>query len=513
MRGRSEAGIQWISPLPPLRTGIAAYCQDFLSAVDGIWPLGLILEDGSADPEFQSIRRQNPRAFDPVLPTILHLGNSEHHERAFEASLRASGVVVLHDVVLHHAILARSVRRNREREYWRELRERYGRRGVRAGRDLMAGRTVEELEDYPLSERFLEKARIVVVHSRYAQEQARSRVPNAEVRRAPMGVPVPDPIPVETARARLGISKDRFVIASVTHVNPNKRLHVVLRAIRRLVNRVPETRFVIAGEGSDGQELQREVRMLGLQRHVTCLGYVDDATARHVAAASDVCVNLRYPSTGETSASLLRLLAAGRATLVTDYGPASDVPNDVVFKIAPDALEVDIIEEVLAELASRPALRSEAGSAAREWMIKEHSMGAAVDGYRAAVEEAFGIRLPPLNDPVVREASHVQDWSSPSDLRASHSRASMIAADAIAELGISQASPVVRAAAEAIVDFKLQEARSPLERASREPSQRLLGRVRCPDCDGKIDVQDGGARCSTCGRCFNRNEGYLRFDN
>ena len=50
-------------------------------------------------------------------------------------------------------------------------------------------------------------------------------------------------------------------------------------------------------------------------------------------AATDVAVNLRYPSAGETSASLLRLLADRKCTMVSAYRQFLEIPADAVVRI------------------------------------------------------------------------------------------------------------------------------------------------------------------------------------
>lgn len=492
--------LQWVGPLPPRRTGIAAYCDDFLRAVDGLWGIDLFLEDGSNAPRLATVRDAGRRAPDPSKPTVIHLGNSEHHERGFQTALEIEGVVVLHDVVLHHAMLVRHLRQRSEAEYWRELRERYGEAGVAVGQQIIAGRPVENLQDYPLSERFIERARLVIVHSEHARREVERHVPGANVMRVPMGIPLPAELDRDTARRAIGIPSSQFLVASITHVNPHKRLPVVLRAIRRLVTRLPETRFVIAGSQSDSADMLREVRLLGLDQVVTCLGYVDDPTARLLAAAADACVNLRYPSTGETSASLLRLLGSGRPVLITDDGSGSEVPSHVALKIRPDEYEVDVIEAALFELANSESLRKEVGKAAREWVSREHSMGAAVDGYRRALRAACGIELPGMPDPIIPERLEVEPRGLAAEANRPRALASDVIGAALSELGLGPDLPIVRDAAEAIRELGLHRVR--VRQAGVDecrPSAKLIERIRCPNCGGSVTAENARVSCKTCG--------------
>ena len=47
-------------------------------------------------------------------------------------------------------------------------------------------------------------------------------------------------------------------------------------------------------------------------------------------AACDVLVNLRYPTMGETSGSVIRALGLAKPLLVSDVGWFSELPDDAV---------------------------------------------------------------------------------------------------------------------------------------------------------------------------------------
>jgi hypothetical protein len=100
-----------------------------------------------------------------------------------------------------------------------------------------------------------------------------------------------------------------------------------------------------------------------------------------------VLVNLRSPTMGETSGSVIRGLALGKAMLVSDAGWFSELPDDVVLKIPVDEYEVPTVAGAL-ELAAAHAV--ELGSAARRFVAREHDLGRVADAYTAALEEAAG---------------------------------------------------------------------------------------------------------------------------
>ena len=90
-------------------------------------------------------------------------------------------------------------------------------------------------------------------------------------------------------------------------------------------------------------------------------------------AACDVLVNLRSPTMGETSGSVIRGLSLGKPMLVSDVGWFSELPDGAALKIPVDEFEVATIAGAL-ELAADHA--AELGAAARAYVRREHDLGA-----------------------------------------------------------------------------------------------------------------------------------------
>jgi hypothetical protein len=110
----------------------------------------------------------------------------------------------------------------------------------------------------------------------------------------------------------------------------------------------------------------------------------------HVEAA-DVVAHLRYPTARETSAALLRVLAQGRATVVSDLEHQADLPGDAVVR-AEVTDETGELTRAILRLAGDPAARARLGSRAAEHVRSAHSATRVRDAWREALERAR--RLP-----------------------------------------------------------------------------------------------------------------------
>jgi glycosyltransferase involved in cell wall biosynthesis len=104
-------------------------------------------------------------------------------------------------------------------------------------------------------------------------------------------------------------------------------------------------------------------------------------------AACDVLVNLRYPTMGETSGSVIRALSLGKPLLVSDVGWFSELPDDAVLKVPVDEFEVRVIEAALGVAADNGA---SLGAAARAYVERGHALAAVADAYVAALEVSAG---------------------------------------------------------------------------------------------------------------------------
>ena len=91
-------------------------------------------------------------------------------------------------------------------------------------------------------------------------------------------------------------------------------------------------------------------------------------------AGSDVLVNLRHPTMGETSGSVIRGLSLGKPLVVSDVGWFSELPSDVALAIPPDDDEVATLTAALELLASRPEVREAMGENAAELARREHGV-------------------------------------------------------------------------------------------------------------------------------------------
>jgi SAM-dependent methyltransferase len=192
-----------------------------------------------------------------------------------------------------------------------------------------------------------------------------------------------------------------------------------MRALARLHATHPQARMVLVGEEHPHYPLRPLISELGIERAVGIAGYVSLDDFNTTIAACDVCINLRWPTVGETSGSLLRALALGKPTLVSEVGTFLELPEDVVIKIPVNHRETDWLYEYMRVLLDDPALARALGERARAYAAEVCSWHKVAAEYAGFLEEIASGRpqepAEPMEEPLPENetASSAQSASLP----------------------------------------------------------------------------------------------------
>jgi glycogen synthase len=102
-----------------------------------------------------------------------------------------------------------------------------------------------------------------------------------------------------------------------------KGFQLALEAMPEVIERVPGTRFLVAGSGTHEAKLRHQASELGLMEHGTFLGWIGDDVLHSLYPIADVCV---VPSIYEPFGLVaLEAMASGCPCLVADTGGLREV--------------------------------------------------------------------------------------------------------------------------------------------------------------------------------------------
>jgi len=351
------------SPLPPARTGVADYAAALLAELRRL---------GRVEVE--------PERCDVAL---YHLGNNPLHAAIYRRALEHPGVIAIHDAVLHHFLLGQLD----ESAYIEEFVYNSGESARALARELWRGRAASGTDPryfaYPMLKRAAGRALAVVVHNPAAARAVKAAAPEARVVEIPHLLETP-PLhsPAETAayRARLGVPADAFLFGVLGFLRESKRLFSVLGAFAEVRRAVPSAALLVAGQFVS-KDLERAVAPLLTGAGVTRRPYLTESEFWLAASAVDACINLRYPSAGETSGTAIRMMGLGKPVLLTEGEECSGFPDDACVRIPPGPAERESLRRHMILLSSVVGVASAIGQRAGAHAAAHHRADLAAQRY------------------------------------------------------------------------------------------------------------------------------------
>jgi glycosyltransferase involved in cell wall biosynthesis len=163
----------------------------------------------------------------------------------------------------------------------------------------------------------------------------------------------------------------------------NRRLESILRALAAFRER-HRFQLDIYGTIWDEQYILGLVKKLGLQRLVRVHGYVSEAELDRAIASAHLSFNLRFPTMGEASGSVLRSWNSATPVLVTDEAWYHALPQSVAYKISATN-ELEDIQTALKRLIETPVQFERYGIAGYEYARLNHDP----DQYVTRLKRAF----------------------------------------------------------------------------------------------------------------------------
>ncbi len=378
--------LAYFSPLNPQPSGISDYSEELLPYLAAEAEITLFVDGfAPANAEISAQFTYHDYRHDPsVLKTlssydaiIYHMGNDHrYHAGMLEVMRTHPGVVVFHDFALQDFFLGLSQASGRIEIYLEEILACDGKRATRAAAEaLERGSTPPQLAQplhFPLNCQIAGSAEGIIVHSEWGRARFASLVPSVPVTHINMPIKF---LPEAGARSQ---TTNTVQIANFGLITPGKGIEQALRALSAL-KADHNFHYTLVGEPNSFFDVRALIREYDMQDRVTITGHVRLDEFEQRMAATDIALNLRERTVGETSASLCRIMAAGVPAIVFNVGAFAELPGDAVVKIDQDENAAALLEAYLRRLIEDADLRRRIGATAREYIAENHDieMGAA----------------------------------------------------------------------------------------------------------------------------------------
>ncbi len=383
--------LAYFSPLNPQACGISDYSEDLLPYLaahadidlflDGFQPTNRELPVGK-----RFDYRQDPQSLERLKDydaAIYHVGNDyRFHFGTCTVLRKHPGIVVFHEYVLEDTFLGRAREVNDFDLYLDEMEACHGAaERARAEEFIRRGARPPQEEfpvEFPLNKRVAQSAEGIVAHSEWTRTRLAQIAPGVPTARISMPVKTLSP-----ALRRAWTHRDSLPrplsISSFGLITPDKAIEQTLQALASLKGEF-DFHYTLVGEENPFWDVRDLIIRYGMTEHVTITGHVSlEEFERHIAG-TDVAINLRAFTVGETSASLCRIMGIGVPAVVSDLGWFAEIPDNCVAKVAPEN-DFAGLQSELRRLLTDQRLKQQMGDRARDFVLTEHNIWRTAERY------------------------------------------------------------------------------------------------------------------------------------
>ena len=340
-------------PLPPLESGIADYSAELIHCLGAYYDIDIFVDDNYKVSEVfeENVRIYTHHMFcehsNDYKEIVYQMGNSMFHVYMIDYIKRYPGIVVLHDynlhgVLVHNSLSAQARNYDLYREYLVEdYEEKLVDEYINSVKD---GRSGYKLHEWEINGIVTNYAKKIIVHSFGAKKALLEKDINRSVRQIWQGYRTNSETVIDCGalKKKYGFEADDVIIGVFGHIHETKRAVPILHAFSELEKEYSNVKLVFAGKLAD--EIKNAFyNTINHNRinNVFITGYISLDEFNEYIELTDICLNLRYPYNGETSASLIRNMLAGNVVIVNDIGSFGEMPDDVCIKIP----NVEIVSE------------------------------------------------------------------------------------------------------------------------------------------------------------------------
>lgn len=331
--------IAYFSPLSPIQSGISIYSElNFLPYLKKFCDVDVFIDEGYT-PNNEFIRNNfNVKTYkkfiaDSYDAVLYNVGNNLYHDYIYETLLKYPGVVILHDPFISGLIWNKTIAKGKPEKYIEHMVYCLGEKGRKVAEKAIANNNFPDFE-YPLIKKLADSSQVVIVHSEYAKEIVIKEAPNIFIKKINHPTPLV-PEKFKSKKQDFKISPDTFVISTFGFVAKHKRLGLGLKAFSKFIKKIPNAKFLIVGEFLE-DNYKREIEQLIKQLKISDKVLIYSGFVKNLVPyiqISDIIIQTRYPTAGETSGMTLEIMRNGKPVIVSNIGWFKELPNDVSIKI------------------------------------------------------------------------------------------------------------------------------------------------------------------------------------
>jgi len=363
--GQTKPRLAIFTPWPDQKTGIANYEYMMIPYLAEYFRITVFTTAPAAERKpLENIEiadldafRESRKQFDFRL---FQIGNNNlYHKEIMDLMMHEGGIAEIHDYVLTPFFYEGYFRAGETKKYRKILQMSYGRKtGNKLFRDTVQNQQHPDILKYPMSEAVVAISDKTIVHNAWSANQLHSE--KAGILPHP-SFPIPDESSNPENSVMINTVKEwkkqgYSILGCLGWINPNKQPRVVIEALGKLKEEGLHVKLVFWGENKV-ETLQEIICKNKVTDDVLISGYLDKKHYYQAIQLTDIIVNLRHPSMGESSGPLCESFQMKKAVIVSDLNQYREYPDEVCWKLPVDNLENEVLVQYIKYLITHPEVR------------------------------------------------------------------------------------------------------------------------------------------------------------
>ena len=370
-----------VTPWPNQMTGIANYVYKLVPYLSEYFEVDIFV-DNSQDKKMDFLDNEYGNLYmiseldehkSEYKDIIYQIGNnSKYHKEIYIKLKKNNGIAEIHDFILSPFFYHSFFLDKKELQYREALLDGYGDEGVKHFDDIK-NRVFSNEANYPMAESVVEISRKSIFHNHWSKEQIEENGGNISViSLAALNLSFANQshyILDKTSDLKIELDDNVILIGCFGFLNKNKRPEIILESFEKILTRNKNVKLGFFGKPND-DNLNKLIKDKQLEDNVFITGYLDEIEYSKALNRTDIVINLRYPSMGESSATLLEAFKTGKPVIVSEINQYNEFPDEVCWKIKPDKYEVAVLIEMLNYLIENKDVRTVLGDNAKKYADK-----------------------------------------------------------------------------------------------------------------------------------------------
>ena len=350
-----------ITPWPKQKTGIANYVYKLVPYLSNYFYIDIFVDNLMVKCDFLPNEYGSLYMIDEIDARhdnydilLYQIGNNPYfHTGVYKYLTKYSGISEIHDFVIN-GFFSFMVFHEKQSNLLKEaLISGYGKNKETLDyfKKVMQEQIYFNDEKYPMCHSVSKISKATIFHNKWSSKRVKKSytIPhpcfdNTEVQNEI----------VEKLQERIGICSDNTTIIGVfSFLSNNRRLDSVVEVVNKLGDMGYKIKLVFWGTLDN-------IELLGEHKNLIdwcATGYLKGEEYDAGFILSDIVVNLRYPSMGESSGTLCEAMKYQKPIIVSDINQYTEYPDEVCWKVKPDHTEVNLLVDYISYLIDHREVR------------------------------------------------------------------------------------------------------------------------------------------------------------